>query len=97
MFGLLTCLNIICISVQLLLGFFQLAMLLRALLSFFNPEESGLFAALLYMVTEPAIMPVRALMTRLHIGENLPIDLSFIVTVLLLSVIGAFLPAISLA
>ena len=89
-------LNILCVSIELLIGFVQLAMLIRAILSFFNPEEQGLLSALLYAVTEPFIMPVRALLDRFKIGQGLPIDISFLVTVILLSVISALLPGISL-
>lgn len=88
--------DILCVSVQLLVGFLQLALFVRAILSLFIPEEEGLLAALLFAVTEPVILPVRALLSRFHIGEGAPIDISFLVTVLLLTVISAFLPAISL-
>ena len=89
-------LDILCVSIDLLIGFVQLAMLIRAILSFFNPEEQGVFAALLFAVTEPFIMPVRALLDRFEIGQGLPIDISFLVTVILLSIISALLPGISL-
>lgn len=91
-----TLFNILCVSLGLLLLLIELAFFLRAILSFFDPEEGSFFAGVLFLITEPAILPVRALLSRLHIGEGLPIDLSFFVTFMLLSVLQTFLPAISL-
>lgn len=92
----ITLFHIICVSLGLLLSLMELGFFLRAILSFFDPEESGFLAAVLFLLTEPAILPVRALLSRLHIGEDLPVDLSFFVTFMLLSVLQTFLPAISL-
>lgn len=97
MASLLVLVRILCVAMQLLLGFFELAMLLRCILSLFNPEEEGVLAAILFTVTEPAIMPVRALLEKLRIGEGLPIDISFLVTVVLISLFSMLLPSISLS
>jgi uncharacterized protein YggT (Ycf19 family) len=42
-------------------------------------------------VTEPVIMPVRAVINRLGLFEGLPIDMSFLITFMLLSVLEMFL------
>ena len=72
-----------------LIGLFQTLLLVRALLSWF-PVSSGIYD-FLHMVTEPVIMPVRILFDRLGIDVSIPIDLPFLVTYILLSVVSASL------
>lgn len=88
--------DILCVSIGILLSVLELCFFARAILSFLNPTEEGFLAAILYTVTEPVIIPVRALLARLHFGEGSPIDLSFFFTFLILSAINMLLPAISL-
>ena len=83
-------LHIISTVVVLLLSAVQLAMLLRAILSWF-PMNSNRFTDFLYGITEPFIYPVRLLFERMNWFQNLPIDVSFLVTYLLLSVVTMFL------
>lgn len=73
-------------TVVLILSVFQLAMLIRAIMSWF-PGDSNKFEIFLYAITEPLIMPVRKLFERLNWFQELPIDVSFFVTYLLLSVV----------
>ncbi len=79
-------LQIIANVVVLLLTAVQLAMLVRAVLSWF-PMDDNKFTDFLYGVTEPFIYPVRMLFEKLNWFQNLPIDISFMVSYLLLSVI----------
>lgn len=72
----------------------EFCMLIRALLSWFiTDEESGIVRFFFY-VTEPVIFPVRALLERSEKIRNLPIDISFLVTLLLLSLIESLLTAL---
>ncbi len=89
-------LYVIATTLRIAVGFYQMALFIRALLSFFDPEEEGFFARLLALITEPIIAPVRALMNRFGWGADLPIDLSFLVTVVLLSGLSLILPTITL-
>ncbi len=89
-------LYLIAATVQLALGLLQLAFLLRAIFSFIDITGEGLFSRILFVITEPFIIPVRALMDRFGWGSDLPIDLSFLVSVVLLSLLSALLPVISL-
>jgi uncharacterized protein YggT (Ycf19 family) len=73
-------------TVVLILSVFQLAMLIRAIMSWF-PGDSNKFEIFLYAITEPLILPVRKLFERLNWFQELPIDVSFFVTYLLLSVV----------
>ena len=79
-------LQVIANVVVLLLSFVQLAMLARAILSWF-PIDSNKFIDFLYGITEPFIYPIRALFQRMNWFQNLPIDISFMVSYLLISLL----------
>ena len=69
-------------TVLLFLSLAQTALFIRAILSWLpGTEDSGL-QRFLVMVTEPLLLPARALLHALHVDESLPIDLAFLVTVL---------------
>ncbi len=65
----------------------QLCMLVRAILSWIDPMQEWKITNFLHFVTEPIIMPIRALFARMHWFEGFPLDVSFLVTWLLLSAI----------
>jgi uncharacterized protein YggT (Ycf19 family) len=65
-------------------------MLLRAVFSLLGFDEETVIGALLYYVTEPVVMPVRALLERLGWFQGLPIDMSFLFASLLLNFILMF-------
>lgn len=70
--------------VLLLLTLLDLAMLLRAILSWIPELDGSKLGDFLYMITEPLIIPVRAVLERFSGVRNSPIDISFLVTCLLL-------------
>ncbi len=79
---------------SLTLDVVSFGMIARMLLPFFvDPEESRVYAISCYL-TEPFIAPVRAIMVRLNIGQDSPIDWAFSVTYLIIFLLGMFLPAI---
>lgn len=69
----------------------SLAMLARAVLSWFTMGEQTKIGAFLYVVTEPVILPIRALCNRFGWFRGLPLDMSFLITMILLSFAGIFL------
>ncbi|MBP3370751.1 MAG: YggT family protein [Clostridia bacterium] len=73
-------------TVVVALSVLQLAMLIRAVMSWF-PSEPNRFENFLYAITEPLIMPVRKLFERLNWFQGLPIDMSFFATYLILTVL----------
>ena len=79
-------LDILANVVILLLSAVQLAMLIRAILSWF-PMDSNRFTDFLYGITEPFIYPIRMLFEKMNWFQNLPIDIAFMVTYLLLTVL----------
>ena len=81
-----------CIS--LLLSAVSLCMLVRMILSFFPAFQESRVAIFVTIVTEPFIIPVRALLYRFGIGQNSPIDWSFSLTYILIYIVQLFLPVV---
>ena len=69
----------------------QAAMFVRAIMSWFPGLDDNKFGDFLYALTEPVILPVRALLDRIPLFQGLPIDMSFLFTYLLLSLLSMFL------
>ena len=70
----------------LLLSAIQVAMLLRAILSWF-PMDSNRFTDFLYGITEPVIYPIRRLFFKLTWFQESPLDIPFLVTSVLIVLI----------
>ena len=84
-------------TVSLVIDIVSISMFIRMILSLFNfgsdPSENKLYMISCY-ITEPFIMPVRAIMVHLNIGQDSPIDWAFFITSILLGLIGGLLPVI---
>ena len=68
----------------------QIAMLVRAVMSWF-PIGDNIISDIAYSITEPIIIPVRNLLDRFESVRNFPIDLSFFVTFMIISLLSAVL------
>ena len=79
-------------TVNLFLGVLSIAMLLRCILSWFMPEDSNLFMVLLVFITEIFIFPIRLVLSRFRFVNEFPLDISFLVAVLVLMFLRATLP-----
>ncbi|MBO7310178.1 MAG: YggT family protein [Clostridia bacterium] len=71
----------------------QFAMLARAILSWF-PMNSNKLMDFLYAVTEPFIYPVRMLFDKMNWFSGMPIDISFLVSYLLITIVLIILPQV---
>lgn len=80
--------------VDLILSAVLFAMLIRAVLSLFMMGEESKFAMLLYMFTEPFILPVRKILERFNLFQGSPLDVSFFMTTVLLAMLQTLLAAI---
>ncbi len=80
--------------VQLFLGFAETAMFLRAILSWFIHDEENKVMFFLVLVTEPLILPIRYLCSRIRALEGVMFDIPFLITFLLLSILNATLPVL---
>ncbi len=79
-------------TAQALIYVIELCMLIRAILSWFPISDDNPILNFVYMVTEPVVAPVRRLFERLNWFQNLPIDISFLVAYLLLTLVSSLLP-----
>ena len=83
------------VLVNFVLFFIELlmfAMLIRAILSWIT-DGGGKLARFLYVLTEPAIMPIRKLLVKMNWLQNSPIDFSFTITCFVLLFIEMLLSA----
>jgi uncharacterized protein YggT (Ycf19 family) len=87
--------SVIAKTVSLFFDFVLLAMMIRAILSFFvkDPEGNPLFM-FVGVVTEIFVTPVRFIMFNLNIGQDSPIDWAFFVTYILMTILGSMMPVI---
>lgn len=69
-----------------------LCMIVRMIVSLLVPDESGRLGMFLAFVTEPFIIPVRFILSRLNLLQDSPIDWSFTISYLLLVTIRFMLP-----
>ena len=81
-------------TVQALLAVVQLCFLVRAVLSWLPIGDDNPILRFVLMVTEPIIMPIRALFEKLGWFQNMPIDISFLVAYLLLIAVSSVLFAV---
>ncbi|MEA4832497.1 MAG: YggT family protein [Oscillospiraceae bacterium] len=69
-------------------------MLARAIMSWLPFEDDNPLWMFMYYATEPLIEPVRRVINKFPRLNMLPIDISFIVTVILLSIIQGLIEAL---
>ena len=78
--------------VNVIISLLQIAMFARAILSWFiDPMNEGGIVAFLTALTEPVIIPVRALCAKMHWFEGMPLDVPFLITVLLLALVQSLI------
>ena len=78
-------------TVCILLDAVLVAMFLRVIFSLFGADPNGGFYGILCLVTEPFILPVRYVLESIEAIRNMPIDLSFFVTYLILNLVSGLL------
>ena len=66
-------------------------MLVRAVLSWFPLNDDNKFLIFIESVTEPVIFPIRALLDRFEFFAAFPIDISFLLAYILLTVVSSLL------
>jgi len=78
--------HIVANSVVALLYALQFLMFGRAVMSWFSPDEDNKLAQFLFMATEPLVYPIRQLLNKIEFFANMPIDMSFLVAMIVLMV-----------
>lgn len=79
--------------VLIFIDILSVAMFVRAILSWFTMGEQTRIGTFLYVVTEPIILPIRALCARFGWFQGIPLDMPFLLTMVMLSFVGIFLQA----
>ena len=79
---------------RLFLTIEQLMFFARAILSWIFMSEESKVMDFLYRVTEPLILPARILLGRIEGINEIPIDIPFFVTMILLPVVQMLLPTV---
>ena len=69
----------------------QVLLIVRAVLSWLPLDEGNLIEAIVFVFTEPILMPIRAVLEHFGLFEELPIDMSNIFAFFILSIIEVFL------
>ena len=72
----------------------SVALLVRAILSWFVREGDSPFSSLLILITEPLILPVRHLCDRFGWFQGVPMDVPFLLTALFVSLLTTLLRAL---
>ncbi len=83
--------------VDLVLSAVLFAMLIRAVLSFLMMGEESKLAMLVYVFTEPFVMPVRGILERFGWFQGSPLDVSFFLTTVLLAMLQTLLGSIPMS
>lgn len=82
---------IIARTARLIIRAFEFCMFLRAVLSWIMPPDSNKVTVFLYNITEPVIHPVRSFLSRFEFIRNFPIDISFLVVLIILEFVQRLL------
>ncbi len=82
--------------VQLLLITVEVAMMMRAILSWFIMDEENKLMMFLVILTEPVIFPFRVLCSKFRILDEMPLDVPFGIAMLVVAALNMFLPAVAL-
>ncbi|MBQ2758038.1 MAG: YggT family protein [Clostridia bacterium] len=77
-------------TVSALLTFLKLCFFVRAVLSFLPVDEQNPITRFTALVTEPVIVPVRALCDRFGWFQNSVLDVPFFIAFLVISAISMF-------
>ena len=78
-------------SALFILTVIEIAMFARAIFSFLPMGGESVVESFAYAISEPFVAPVRNLMDRFEFARSSPIDISFFITFLLISIIQAIL------
>lgn len=83
-------------TVRVLLGIEYILFLGRAIFSWIFMSEDSVIGDFLYMATEPLIVPIRLLLSKVEALQNLPFDIPFWITSILIIFIPMLLPTVTL-
>ncbi len=83
--------SFIALTVSAYLSLTYFALFLRVLIGLVS-DGGGAFASFIYAVTEPILVPIRRRLERIEILQDIPLDLSVLVALLLIMLLTFLLP-----
>lgn len=83
-------------TVKIILGIEYLLFMGRAICSWIFMGEDSAIGNFLYMATEPFVVPVRILLSRVEGIQDFPLDIAFWITSLLIIFLPMLLPTVYL-
>lgn len=78
-------------AVRIIFGVLELAILVRAFISWLPVPRGHRLVRLLYQITEPVLAPIRSLIQRSSFGHNMILDISPIIALILLAIVRTFI------
>ena len=78
-------------TVGVILEVLSIALFVRAIFSWIDPMHEGGISRFLLIMTEPVIFPIRMLCEKMNWFENLPIDMPFLLTMIIITLLQLFL------
>ena len=78
-------------TVGVILEVLSIALFVRAIFSWIDPMHEGGISRFLLVMTEPVIFPIRMLCDKMNWFENLPIDMPFLLTMIIITLLQLFL------
>lgn len=83
--------DILFYTLSAILTLAEIALFLRAILSWFDPMGEGHLSSFLYMITEPLIYPIRRLFEKKGWFEGSLFDVPFFAVVFIIAILRASL------
>ena len=69
------------------------ALMARVVIGMFS-EGDGIFASFIYTVTEPVLVPIRRKLDSMEMFQDIPIDMSVLVAMIIFIILSLLLPSI---
>ncbi len=69
----------------------QMLLIVDAVLSWLPLDDDNPISQIVYLLTAPIVLPIRALLERFGLFQELPIDLSNLIGIIILSIFEMFL------
>lgn len=87
--------HIVISLVHLLITFFEITLCISAIISWFPAARyDNKLVLFLDRINGPVLFPARLIVDRVRVLDNFPIDVTYIITFIWLSVLGAVLPVV---
>ncbi|RZT16402.1 MULTISPECIES: YggT family protein [Fictibacillus] len=77
--------------ISFIVGIIQLILVLRFIFQLFNANEGATFAQLIYGLSEPLLLPFKALFPNIELANGFVVELSTIIAIIVYGVVGMLL------